>query len=377
MPQKKKPLDQGAQQGTQKKRAKRPARNKPASAHDVARVAGVSRSAVSRTFTEGASVAPATRKRVLEAAKTLKYRPNLFARSLITNRSNIIGVAVSQLDNQHYPAVVQMLSEELAKAGYRILLFITRGSQGHDPVVDELLRYRLDALILASSSLSSALAEECRAAGVPVIMFNNVDTASDVASVAGTNVLGARTIAAYFAAAGHRRFGYISGVEGDSTDQERQAGFTSYLLEKGMTAPICVSGHFTFDGALQATRTLLNRPKPPNAIFCVNDHTALAALQVARTEFNLEPGKDISIVGFDNVSVAAWPCFSLTTYSQPTVLMVARTIELMRRALEHPESAVVHARVRGELIVRNSARVPRSGIVTKSDGTKIWQSEDD
>lgn len=359
------------------KRPRRHTRQKPATAHDVARIAGVSRSAVSRTFTEGASVAPATRKRVLEVAKSLKYRPNLFARSLITNRSNIIGVAITHLDNQFYPEVVQLLSEELGKAGYRLLLFITHGRTGHDPVIDELLRYRLDALILASSSLSSALAEECRAAGVPVIMFNNIDPASQVTSVAGTNELGARTIAAYLTAAGHRRFAFISGLEGDSTNQERQTGFTSYLLKHGLPAPVCVSGEFTFARATQATRTLLSGKKPPDAIFCVNDHTALAAVQIARAEFGLEPGKDISIVGFDNVTVAKWPCFDLTTYSQPITRMVTRTIELLRMLLESEAKEGVHERIRGELIVRSSARLPRSGIIEGENGTKIWRPDED
>lgn len=348
-------------------------RRKPATSHDVARIAGVSRSAVSRTFTNGASVSDETRKAVLEAAKKLKYRPNLFARSLITNRSSIIGLAVSALDNQYYPEVVQSFSEELANAGYRLLLFITHGSTGHDPMLNELLRYRLDALILASSTLSSALAEECRAAGVPVIMYNNIDPSSEIASVAGTNGLGARTVAAYLAAAGHKRFGYVAGLEGDSTNHEREAGFTSFLLEHDLPAPARASGHFTFDGAVQATRALLNRKNPPDAIFCVNDHAALAALQVASTEFGRVPGKDISIVGFDNVPIAGWPCFSLTTYSQPTARMVTRTIELLHMALKHESTDGMHERIPGELCVRASARLPKTGVVEGEHGTKIWR----
>ena len=345
----------------------------PATALDVSRIAGVSRSAVSRTFTDGASVSPATRKKVLTAAKALKYRPNLFASSLITRRSYIIGIGLTELDNQHYPLVLQLLSEECSKFGYRLLLFITHGSKGHEPMVEELLRYHIDALILASSSLSSALALECRAAGVPVVMFNNVDPASDVTSVAGTNDLGARAIAAFLAAAGHRRFGYVGGLQGDSTDQERRAGFASQLREQGLQEPVCIAGHFTFDGAANATRTLLSSKRPPDAIFCVNDHSALAALQIARVEFGLIPGKDVSIVGFDNVPIAAWPGFSLTTYSQPTAIMVGRTIELVRQLLEDKDAPCVHELVRGELMVRGSTRLPRTGVVKNADGNHIWR----
>jgi len=117
------------------KRASRKGKKQHATASDVARAAGVSRSAVSRTFTEGASVAPATKKKVLAAAKAVTYRPNLFARSLKTRRSNILGLAVSGLDNQVYPDVVQRMSEEFGKVGYRLLLFITHGSAGRDPLL--------------------------------------------------------------------------------------------------------------------------------------------------------------------------------------------------------------------------------------------------
>jgi len=119
----------------------------PATSDDVARIAGVSRSAVSRTFTEGASVSEQTRRKVMSAARRLKYRPNLFARSLKTRRSFILGLAVSALDNQYYPDIVQRLSEEFAKSGYRLLLFITHGGTGHDPLLEELLKYRLDGLL--------------------------------------------------------------------------------------------------------------------------------------------------------------------------------------------------------------------------------------
>jgi DNA-binding LacI/PurR family transcriptional regulator len=348
-------------------------RRVPATALDVARIAGVSRSAVSRTFTEGASVAAATRRKVLAASKALKYRPNLFARSLKTRHSYILGLAVSGLDNQIYPDVVQRLSEEFSKAGYRLLLFVTHGSAGPDPLLDELLKYRLDGLILASSSLSSGLAEECRAAGVPVIMYNNVDPRSDVTSVASSNALGARTVAAFLAAAGHRRFGYIAGLKTDSSSYERERAFSGYLRRHGLGAALQAQGQFSFDGAIQATRSLLRLDQWPDALFCANDHMALAALQVARFEFGRIPGKDISIVGFDNAPITAWPSFELTTYSQPTAHMVARTIQLIQQSLKQELPPGIHERLPGELIVRSSARIPASGVVRDVGGMQVWR----
>lgn len=345
-------------------------------ATDVARLAGVSQSAVSRTFTDGASVSPATREKVLEAARTLKYRPNQIARSLITQRGHVVAVVVTHIDNLFYPLVLETLSEELRLAGYRILLFVTHGSVDFDPVLDELLRRRVDALILASTSLSSALAEECREVGMPVVMFNNTDPKSTVMSVGGENFLGAKTNAAFLHAAGHRRFGFIAGVDDSSTTQQREAGFASYLAEQGLPKHVRALGYYQFDRTMDATRALLKRKNPPDAIFCTNDHMALAALQVAQYEFGLEPGRQISIVGFDDATISAWPSFRLTTYSQPVGEMVKRAIEMICAALEGEPVARPQETIPGNLIVRSSARLPPTGFYHLPNGLLSWRPPD-
>src|SRR3546814_4370043 len=138
----------------------------------VAKPAGVSQSAVSRAFTDGASIAESTRKKVLEAAGVLGYRPNYPARALSTRRSRIVGVIMGYLDNGFYPAVLEALSAELHAIDYRILLFTTDIASEVDPSVEEVLQYNVDMLVMASTILTSSLAEECRKAGTPVIMFN-------------------------------------------------------------------------------------------------------------------------------------------------------------------------------------------------------------
>lgn len=346
----------------------------PATSQEVAALAGVSRSAVSRTFTDGASVSEPTRRKVLEAARKLNYRPNLFARSLKTRRSNIVGLAVSALDNQFYPDIVQRLSEEFEKLGMRLLLFVTHGGTGHDPLLDELLKYRLDGLILASSSVSSALAEECLRAGVPVVMFNNVDPGSKVPTIDCTNEQGARTVAEFLIAGRHRRFGFIAGLPDDSTSYQREHAFSQCLLERGFAPPSRQEGEFSFAGAVRATRALLQLKQPPDAIFCTNDHMALAALQVAREEFGRVPGEDISIVGFDDAPIAQWPCFGLTTYAQPVAALVSRTLQVLQQLLANELPRPLHEQLPGTLVVRTSARIPRNGIIQTADGLRIWRA---
>jgi DNA-binding LacI/PurR family transcriptional regulator len=343
-----------------------------ATAHDVARRAGVSQSAVSRAFTEGASIAEETRRKVVEAAQELGYRPNLIARSLITRRSNIIGIAMSYLENQFYPAVLEALSDSFQAVGYRILLFTSKNGRPSDPILDEVLRYRIDALVLASISLSSHFDEECHRAGIPVVLLNRMTESLTVSSVAGDNVQGARTIADFLAEGGHERFAFIRGLEDSSTSRDRERGFTEGLADRRLGAPLLETGHYDFEAASAATRRLLGRPDRPDAIFCANDHMAFAAMNVASAEFGLSPGQDISIVGFDDVGPAAWPRLGLTTYIQPIVPMAERVVEIIRHQLSAPDTGAVRDIVPGALVVRSSARLPSTGIVIE-DGRRLWK----
>jgi DNA-binding LacI/PurR family transcriptional regulator len=341
-------------------------------AHDVAARAGVSQSAVSRAFTEGASVSPDTRRKVLEAARELGYRPNLIARSLITRRSGVIGVVVGYLENQFYPAVLQALSQTLHRAGYRILLFTPDSGEDNDPMLEEVLRYRVDGLVMASAMLSSRFAEECRQAGLPVVLFNRTTGDADASSVTGDNEKGAAVIADFLAAGGHRRFAFVSGLRDSSTNRDREAGFSRRLAELGLPPALQAEGRYDFAEAQRATRALFSGSDRPDAVFCANDHTALAVMETVRAEFGLQVGREVSIVGFDDAPPAAWPSFALTTYSQPIGPMVDSVAEILREAIAAPGMPTVHRITPGALIVRGSARRPASGIVRAGEGVEVW-----
>lgn len=327
-------------------------------AHDVAREAGVSQSAVSRAFTPGASVAPDTRARIMAAAQRLGYRPNLLARSLISGRSNIIGVGVGDLGNPFFVQTLQLLSRTLDEAGLRLLLFPAESSGGGEPSINEILHYRLDALVLLSVDLSSGLAEECRRAQVPVVLYNRTTRDHAASSVIGDNGVGARTIAAHLLAGGHRHMAFIAGTAGSSTNAQREDAFFTYLAEQGAAVPIREGGEYRVEAATAATRRLLARPDRPDAIFCANDAMAIAAINVARHEYGLDVGREISIVGYDDVPMAAWPAFSLTSYSQPAQHMVDETLRLIRTLRDDPD-AHEDVVVEGALVLRGSSRAVR------------------
>lgn len=341
-------------------------------AWDVARLAGVSQAAVSRAFSQTASIAPQTRALVLEAAAELGYRPNLIARSLITDRSHLIGVAMAYLDNQFNPLALQHLCEGLRARGYQTLLHASPLSADSEPTLQAVLHYRVDALVLASTGLSSQLAAQCAQAGVPVVLFNRTVDAASVSSVTGDNFAGARSIGAFLAAGGHRRVGFVAGLESTSTNRDREAGLRAGLAAAGLSVAARAVGNYDAAQAAEATRQLLRRDDRPDALVFANDHMAIAGMQVARYELGLAVPGDVSVVGFDDVGPAHWPAFDLTTYAQPLLPMVEATLALIDEALRPEPVPPRHVVVPGALIVRGSARRPGFGLVESATVT-IWQ----
>jgi len=274
---------------------------------DVARLAEVSQSAVSRSFTPGASVAPETRARVLDAARKLSYRPNAIASTLSSRRSRMIAVVLSNLQNQFYPVVVETLSQRLQKDGYHVLLFITE-TEDADELLLELLRYQVDGIVMASTHLSSGLAQQIADARIPVVMFNRTSSKGSISTVSSDNVGGGRAVAHFLADGGHQRVAYIAGAEDSSTNHDREEGLRAGLAERGLRVVARAVGNYEFERAALATRELFGRlvssADRPDALFVASDHMAFAAIDILRGSLGLRVPEDVSVVGFDNVPQA-------------------------------------------------------------------------
>jgi len=311
-----------------------------ATAQEVARQAGVSQSAVSRTFTPGASVSSATREKVLAAAAALGYRPNALARSLITRRSRIIALVMNYLDNQFYPQVIEKLSQQLQQEGYHVLMFIGEtGQHNADAVLTEILQYQVDGIVVASTTLSPELARNCEASGVPVVLLNRLAQIGQQAlrgtsSVTTANRQGGLLVAQWLVAQGYRRIAYVAGLENASTSIEREAGLREGLAQAGLTLHARTSGDYNFETAQQAMRELLSLPSRPDAVFVANDHMAIAALDVARIECGLRVPQDVAVVGFDDIAPARWGSYQLTTVLQDVPAMVQATVELLMEQMQ-------------------------------------------
>ncbi|MFK7753435.1 MAG: LacI family DNA-binding transcriptional regulator [Sedimentitalea sp.] len=324
----------------------------------VAARAGVSQSAVSRVFTPGASVSDKTANKVRKAARELGYRPNVLARSLITGKSRIIGLVVAYLENYFYPEALEKLSNTLQEQGYHVLIFMAAQTAGNiDDVMEEILDYQVDGIVLASVALSSDMALRCQEAGVPVVLFNRSQDIDGLAAVTSDNVAGGRKVAAFLVAGGHQRLGYIAGWEGASTQRDREAGFRAGLAEHGLDVVARAVGNFKSDGAKAAAQQMFGVPTPPDAVFVANDHMAFAVMDVLRFDLGLDVPGDVSVVGYDDVPPAAWRAYDLTTVRQRANLMVRETVATLMALIETPDQPRQVA-IDGPLIVRGSAKVP-------------------
>jgi DNA-binding LacI/PurR family transcriptional regulator len=344
--------------------------SRPPSIDEVARIAGVSRSAVSRAYTPGASVAPATRERIATAARQIGYSPNLLARSLSRQQSKTIGIAVTRLDNLFNAILLQRIALGLRSAGYGVRLFVSHGDEDADPGLEEIVQHRVDALIVCAIGLTSTLAMECSALGIPVVMVNRRTDDTTTACVTGDNRVGGACIARFLAACGHRRFAFMGGTPGSSTSRDRQAGFIEALHDLNMPAPQIVAGMWDTHVASSAARSLFAAHEPPDALFCANDHMATAALTVATREFGLVAGDDVSIVGFDDT-----PCVAngagLTTYAQPMAALADHAVAAAL-AMIGGKAADGPLIIPGRLVVRGSSRVPDG--CRRQDGETIWEA---
>lgn len=326
---------------------------------EVAARAGVSQSAVSRVFTPGASASPKTVEKVRKAAQELGYRPNVLARAMVSGKSRMIGVVVAYLENQFYPDVLEKLSNAFQEKGYHVLVFMAANTSDNiDAVVDEILDYQVDGIIAASVSMSSDLSERCRAAQIPMVLFNRSQDDASMSAVTSANVDGGRKVAEFLLAGGHRKIGYIAGWEGASTQRDRETGFVDGLASAGVKLYARTVGNFHMDQARAATLEMF-ATDPPDAVFVANDHMALSVMDTLRFELGLRVPEDVSVVGYDDVAMCAWPSYNLTTVRQPANRMVAETVNVMLSKIQNIETTPRKIEIDGPLIVRGSARIPK------------------
>lgn len=326
---------------------------------EVAKRAGVSQSTVSRVFSENApNVSDKVRQKVLRAADELGYRPNIIARMMSTRQTNIIGIVMANITSPFYPYVLEKFLQKLQAIDRQVLLFTAAPNQGVDDVLPLALQHQVDALIITSATLTSEMVEACARSGTPVILFNRYVTGGNISAVCADNITGGRMVADLLVDNGHSRFGYITGQQNTSTNTDRQQGYINRLQERGIPPDYIVTdmAQYTYESGYAAAQRLLNRSDAPDAIFCANDIMALGAIDAAQA-IGLHVPYGVSIVGFDDIPMAAWGAYNLTTVSQEVDVMIDETLTLMQAKIAMPDSAPEVRYVPGQLKLRGSVKL--------------------
>lgn len=331
-----------------------------ASASDVARAAGVSISAVSRTFTPGASVSPRMRAKVLAAARELDYAPNALARSLMTQRSHLIGILMANFKNPFYLDVLDLFTYTIQQQGYHALVLNVAHGAAIEEAARLVMQYRVDGLVVTSSTLSGALIEECGAKGIPLVVFGRHPARASAHLVCCDNAAGGRLAAQLLIERGYKRLAFIGGSPDASTTIDRRKGFVDALKEAGIAlAASETGGEYAYDAGATAAARLLALDPRPDAVFCADDVLALGVMDIARFRFGLGVPEDLGIVGFDDIPLASAGAYDLTTIRQPYPEMVresvARIIAEIETEQRPPRASVFPPTV----VIRNSLRQGR------------------
>ncbi|WP_439532249.1 LacI family DNA-binding transcriptional regulator [Polymorphobacter sp.] len=320
-------------------------RRRAITSRDVAERAGVSQASVSRAFTPGATLSPALRERIKKAAEELDYIPNSIASSLTRARTNTIALIIGDTDNPFYIHVLRAFLAALQARGQQALTFTVAPGATSDDAIRQVLRFRVDGIILTAAQVSTRVVSLCEDRGIPIILFNRYIPGADLPVVRCDNFGGGRLMAQALIAAGARSFALIKGDPMGTTSQDRAKGFFAGLAEAGLAAAAvtALEGGSTYNGALEAfSRAYGADDALPDAVFAVNDIMAMAAIDRFRHQLGRRVPEDVMVAGFDNLPEGARLPYRLTTLDQPVGKMVAETLALLdqRRSGEATERLV-------------------------------------
>jgi DNA-binding LacI/PurR family transcriptional regulator len=332
---------------------------------DVAVRAGVSTATVSRVLSGAAPARPATRERVLAAARELAYRPSGVARALKRSRTRTIGLLITDIENPFYPQIVRAAEDEAQARGLGLLLCNTAEDPERElAYLDLLLDRRIDGLIVASGRTIRRHARRLAGIEMPVVGVNAAAHSAALPGITTAQRRGARLAAEHVLELGHRRIGHITAPDDRAAAARlRRAGVADALRAAGLSPEslVLAAGDERIGGGIRAAAELLAAGPAPTAIVCYNDLTAIGALRGVR-EAGLRVPEDVSIVGFDDIELAAWTDPGLTTIRQPTDEMARWAVARLADVLDGREPGEHrHVTLPPSLVVRASTSSPAQG----------------
>lgn len=331
-----------------------------ASIRDVARLANVSESTVSRVINRSIPVEPGTRQRVEAAIQQLEYKPNLLAKGLRIKRSHLIGLVVPEIVHHTFASVIQYLEESAVSRGYNLIV----GNHKDDPSLEEsfidmLARRNVDGIIFCRVSDESRVMRIIHRTRVPVVVIDRAAERESFASVVLDNYKAGQLAGGHLASLGHRRIACITGPLKIALSRERLAGFRDALTPAGATVPegAVFEGDFKFESGLNGMRVILSRCPDITAIWAQNDLMAVGALKHLQSR-GLNVPRDMSLVGMDNIALTWMITPALTTVTQPFEQICEKAVELLLALNEGEGTSPQRIMVEPDLIVRDSTIGP-------------------
>ena len=300
---------------------------------DVARMAGVSVSTASVALSGRGPVSDQTRRRVREAAESLRYRPNAVARSLVTRRTRSIGLVVADLTDPYFHVVAKGIEGAVSEAGYTVVLADTdRSHAKEERSIETLLRYQVDGLILAGSGdAGEARLTHLKEGTIPVVTVGSY--AIGLPNVTADNRGAGALVAAHLLEQGYRRIGYVGGPRGLRVSQERWAGFSEVLRGAGLSPAFDAEGDFTPAGGHRAALEVLAGGEAPEAIVAANDQMAIGVINAVK-ELGLRVPADVAVAGIGDIPTAVYVDPPLTTVALPLKAMGARSAQVLLRLID-------------------------------------------
>lgn len=328
---------------------------------DLARLAGVSHSTVSRALRNSPLIPPATAARIKELARHHGYTASAIARSLVTRKTQAVGVVVTTIADPFNGEVLSGIEQVAKQHGYSVILANSQAEPEREvEVVRSFQERRVDGILVASSRVGARYASLLADLDIPIVLLNNQHPDEFVYSITIDNISGAHKAVEHLVTLGHTRIAYIGDRFGLQSDTQRRRGYVKALGEAAIVfdPELVIQGNGKPEGGAECARCLFSLADRPTAIFCYNDMTALGVYEAARTA-GLSIPRQLSVVGFDDLFFAALLQPPLTTVHQPRETLGARGMAMLLSLLngEAPPKA---AKIKGELRLRQSTALAGS-----------------
>ncbi len=327
------------------------------SAEEVAQRAGVSRSAVSRAFTPGASVSDATRQKILRAAEELGYQVNHLARGLMRNESGIVCLIVSEVATPYRSALLRELTQQLQIVGKVAMLINTDRSDGSvDRALQQAIRYRADASIILSGLPDKSITQLCLRSGQRLVLINRDDDQPGPLRINLDDREAAGRVVTAFVRAGCTRLAFANSEAGTPSLSAREAGFVAAAKAQGLDVIVERYGWTGYEAGKVVAQRLLTRSERPDAVFCATDLLACGFMDAARHQFSISIPDQLCVIGFDDIEQASWSSYDLTTFTQPLAAIAREAVTWLSESPSSDRLEGHSVRLHAELTWRGSVR---------------------